>query len=128
MEAYTPEIGDKVILIDDDPVVLAIITAVLSPRNVQVIGFKSAGDYHRANPLSSEDHESIKAIMIDLHLNDASGDEIMKEVSEQLPNRQFKIFAISANSEEEALPQMCGKFYDVFLCKPFSADQILKEI
>lgn len=128
MEHYTPTIGDKVILIDDDPVVLAIITAVLSPRNVQVMGYKSASDYHRADPLRNDDINSIKAIMIDLHLNDASGDKIMKEVSEQLPDRQFKIFAISANSEEEALPQMCGKFYDVFLCKPFSAEQILNEI
>jgi DNA-binding response OmpR family regulator len=128
MEHHTPSIGDKVILIDDDPVVLAIITAVLSPRNVQVMGYKSAGDYRLADPLSKEDHDSIKAIMIDLHLTDCSGDKIMKEISEKLPNRPFKIFAISANSEEEALPQMCGKFYDVFLCKPFSAEQILNEI
>ncbi len=114
----------KILIIDDDPIILSLMQAMLSKHEYIT---KTAGDGHEG--LEMIKHEQFDVVVTDLIMPQIDGMEVIKKVRKQSP--ETKIIAISGGGRIDAdvYLQMAERMQEVAtLCKPFTAKDLIKTI
>ncbi len=108
------------LLVDDDPIIVTLVTAMLSSKGYDVQSVSSGNELVR---LLSGEEIIFDLLLIDLQLGEESGLEIFKAKLESRIALDNVIF-MSANSERDAI-ELYHLTEDMkFLEKPFSSNQL----
>ena len=119
--AYKPFEG-KVMVVDDDPLILKLCSIILEKNNVPHISFSDsikALDY----TLDSD----IKLILLDIRLPGINGAELCKELRKKT-NSDTRIIALTAHVMPEDRVDLLQNGFDEVLTKPFKESELLKQI
>lgn len=93
-EPPPPPLRGTVLYIEDDPVNFEVVAAVLSVHpDVQLIHAMNGHDGVR---LARSEHPN--AVLLDMHLPDISGVEVVRLLSEDIADRRFRIILLTADN------------------------------
>ena len=109
-----------VLVVDDDPGILKMLTAVLSDKGFTV---DTATDGHEA--LRSARHRAPDAIVLDLRMPVMNGQDFLRAWRQTTPNPSVPILAISAY---EPRPTAEALGVDAFLAKPFDVGALMDTV
>jgi DNA-binding NtrC family response regulator len=104
-------------VIDDDPVIHAILQSILSSRNYTVHCYSNAQDI-----TAICQNSAVQAIFCDINLGSESGFQVLMAAKKAAPMLPFILMSAEHDSSEgEQFPLQP----DTFLGKPFTVDQII---
>jgi two-component system response regulator (stage 0 sporulation protein F) len=104
----------KILIIDDEPLVLTTMNRALSSVGYDITAVPDAGGFIDAISSSAFD-----LVITDLHLSGANTQELIKKAKEKNPD--IKMMIVSGSSA----PPMDEKYY---LQKPFRIDELRKKV
>lgn len=111
--------GKRILIIDDDRDILAILSLVLEEAGYVVIGSESGA--------AIDNLETIKPdlILLDIRINGypKSGTEICTELKSHMSFREIPVILISAESEIHILARDCAA--DAYIRKPFDIYELI---
>ena len=108
----------SILIVDDDPYYLDIISAVLSKLGDHKIILASTGFDAGAQVV---DHNPY-LIILDIHLSDMDGRMVCERVKSRPETRTSRILAISGYIEDDEVDSLKRYGFDGYLKKPFSAE------
>lgn len=109
-----------VLVVDDDPLVLAVMTRILAKRYT----VHEANNAQEALALCAECDAIPNLLVTDVRLPGLSGTELAKELTRQHPN--LSVLYVSGFHDELAQSKLTSR--ERFLVKPFSADTLSKSV
>lgn len=112
---------DNVLIVDDDSEFRSSLSKILSKANYKV-GIAASG--REASKLLMKTQYPL--ILLDLHIPEKSGLEVLKEVKEKYP--ASKVIIITANGESDMLREAQNTGAFAFLIKPVKRKVLLKHI
>ena len=124
----------RVLIIDDDPVVQHILSAMVNGYAPQ---FLPQGDSEVKVSIAKNGREGVAAlespplpevIFLDLQLLDMTGLEVISELEAKLSTNIPPIITMSAQPITELRSQYPERNWDLFLQKPFLPDQVVEAI
>ena len=124
-----PDEGDKkmkkILVVDDDQVIVATITAGLEedPHEYEVI---SAADGFEAGIQVS--HFKPDVLILDIMMPDIKGFEVCKRIKSDQKTKETKIIVLSAYLDEEKFKKMKENGADLCFSKPLPLPQLKKEV
>ncbi|MBL7858999.1 MAG: response regulator transcription factor [Cyclobacteriaceae bacterium] len=113
----------KVLVCDDDEVVLKVIQVALEAEHLEV---KLARDGNQALALLSE-YPDIDLIITDIHMPHRNGDEILTQVRAD-KKRKIPIMMISSDSDEDVVKMALRLGVDEFLPKPVDPKVVKQKV
>ena len=111
----------KILIIDNDPEILSIMTFILEDLNYKVIGRLKTDDIVLELEMIKPD-----LVMLDNLLSGISGSEICKKIKSDKNTKHIPVFLISAVSGLEIIAKEC--FADGFIEKPFDLSYFEKTV
>jgi CheY-like chemotaxis protein len=115
--------GELILVVDDEASLLEITREALEAHGYTVL---MAGDGTEAVAQCAEHSGKIQAVLTDLMMPHMSGQATIRVLRKMYP--QTKIIAISGTVEGDELLGFAKEDTDVFLSKPFTAEQLLKTL
>ena len=113
----------KILVCDDDEVVLKVIQVALEAEKMEV---KIARDGNQALQLLSQ-HPDIDLVITDIHMPHHNGDEILSQVRARKQKR-IPILMISSDSDEDVVKLALRLGVDEFLPKPVDPKVVRKKV
>lgn len=113
----------KVLVCDDDDVVIKLVEVALSAHRVDLIVARNGKE--AIDRL--ENGEVFDLIITDLHMPVRNGDEILAVVREDL-KQTTPIVMLSSDGEEEVISLALKLGINDFIVKPLTVDKILKKV
>ena len=114
----------KILLADDDVVVVDILAKRLSQEGYEIIKSHDGED-----ALAKIKSESPDVIILDLSMPKKDGFEVLKEIREHPPGPKWQpVIIVSGRNELDDMKQGYSLEADHYLVKPCSMDEILKAI
>ncbi|MBN2642286.1 MAG: protein kinase [Victivallales bacterium] len=111
----------KILVIDDDPMILELVSEILKPQGYQVDLCESSGD-----ALERLIDYKYNLMLIDSKLPGITGPELLKYTKEHHPS--IEVIIITGNPElEEAVSTVKTGAFD-YLSKPFTVQKLLKTV
>ena len=110
--------GPSILVVDDDPEIVSLLTTRLTHRNYQV---SSAGDGHRAVELAKRERPAV--IILDVMMPGKSGWEVAKDLKHDPVTKGIKIIMLSAIGKTNELTAAINGA-DASLDKPFEFDEL----
>ena len=110
----------SILIVDDDPYYLDIISAVLSKLGDHKIILASTGFDAGAQVV---DHNPY-LIILDIHLSDMDGRMVCERVKSRPETRTSRILAISGYIEDDEVDSLKRYGFDGYLKKPFSVEAL----
>ncbi|MBI4567808.1 MAG: response regulator [Planctomycetes bacterium] len=115
--------GDKVLVVDDDDLVISVIT-----RALKGFGYRTA--------IASTGYEvgfairdfAPDVVLLDINLPDINGIEVCKKIRADESRSRIKIIAISASNDQAAIDAISEAGADDFMPKPISMEQMRERI
>ena len=111
----------KIVIIDDEPAILQLMTKLCEGLDHQVIGLQSGTE-----GLKAIDEEKPDLLIVDLRIGDMSGIEIIQQCSKEFPNMPI-IMVTGFGSVETAVEAMRQGAFD-YLTKPFELDDLQRTL
>ena len=111
-----------ILIVDDDPYYLDIISAVLSKLGENKIIVASTGFDVGAQVVDHNPH----LIVLDIHLSDMDGRTICQRVKSRPETRTTRILAISGYIEDDEVDDLKDYGFDGYLKKPFPIEELGK--
>jgi DNA-binding NtrC family response regulator len=108
-----------IVVIDDDPVIHAILKSILGTMNFTVVCLNNAEDLNKI--IHAKNEKTIKAILCDLNLEHTDGYKILMQSKKIAPLLPFILMSAEHESSRGAAYPIQP---DAFLEKPFTVDQI----
>jgi PAS domain S-box-containing protein len=118
-----PGRGETVLVVDDEPLILAATRAVLHASGYRPL---TATGGLEAVRLFREHQADIRVVILDMMMPGTDGPATMKALHEVRPN--FPIIAVSGLQPTGRVAEAVGTHAHAFLAKPYSDDQLLKII
>lgn len=128
----------KILIIDDDPVVRHILSAVLNGYSAQFLPPGESGVELAVATNGREGVEALPAgtpkellpalIFLDLQLIDMTGVEVLEALEKAFGSDLPPVAIMSAQPVEEVRKQYRERAFPLFLQKPFTPDQIISSI
>ena len=113
--------GVVVLVVEDDPSQLELLTYNLSEAGYRVVAASSAADAVEALAVEEPD-----IVLLDWMLPGGSGIELCRSIrSRRRGNRNTPIILVSARTEEDDLVKGLGAGADDYICKPFAVAELL---
>lgn len=112
----------NVMIVDDSMVVRRILEGVIASLGIQIIATASNG----RQALDLFEKHPTDLVTLDITMPEMDGLEVLKEI--KLRNPGTKVIIISALKDRDTGVQALKLGASAFLIKPFSADQLIKEI
>ncbi|MGE5816008.1 MAG: response regulator transcription factor [Acidobacteriota bacterium] len=112
--------GIRILVVDDEPAILATIAPLLRSRGYEVSTAMSGGD-----ALETIGRESPDVIILDLGLPDIDGVEVCRLVRE---SNQTPILVLSARGSERDKVAALDAGADDYVTKPFGAEELLARV
>lgn len=119
------EDGERSILVvDDDPYYLDIISAVLSKLGEHKVYIASTGFDAGAQVVDYNPH----LIILDIHLSDMDGRMVCRRVKSRPETRNTRILAISGYIQDDEVDGLKEYGFDAYLKKPFSIEAVSESV
>lgn len=115
--------GQTVLVIDDEPTVRDVTSAMLSRRGHRVL---CADSGHAGLEQFAEHRANIGVILLDLTMPDMSGETVYREVSRRAPGT--RVVLMSGYDEQEATNRFSSQGLAGFIQKPFTAEDLNAKI
>ncbi len=112
--------GKTILAVDDTPMNLVLLKAMLSPTSVELITVTSA-----QQAMEVLGHTQVDVIITDLHMPIQGGLELTKQVRASSVNQELPIIVLSADTKHEAWPRCEAVGVNAYLEKPFTSDQLV---
>jgi DNA-binding response OmpR family regulator len=113
----------RILVVDDDPASNELVAYYLKSLGYNVA---IAADGSRA--LNMDLGDDIELIILDVHLPQYNGDEILLMLRERHPSRPVKVLALTADESNDARESMQSAGADGFLTKPVDLDLLRDEV
>jgi CheY-like chemotaxis protein len=113
----------RILVVDDDPASNELVAYYLKSLGYNVA---IAADGSRA--LNMDLGDDIELIILDVHLPQYDGDEILLMLRERHPSRPVKVLALTADESNDARESMQSAGADGFLTKPIDLDLLRDEV
>ena len=115
MQGIHPETErqQRILIVEDEADILALMTFVLERAGYDVVCVTAVAEARAAISLYAFD-----AALVDLHLPDGRGDEVVGMLRAESPNT--RIVVTSAFTQSPLVPQYATEAGDTFLAKPFN--------
>jgi DNA-binding response OmpR family regulator len=113
----------RILVVDDDPASNELVAYYLKSLGYNVA---IAADGSRA--LNMDLGDDIELIILDVHLPQYDGDEILLMLRERHPSRPVKVLALTADESNEARTSMQSAGADGFLTKPVDLHLLRDEV
>lgn len=112
--------GKTILAVDDTPMNLVLLKAMLSPTSVELITVTSA-----QQAMEVLGRTQVDVIITDLHMPIQGGLELTKQVRASSMNQDLPIIVLSADTKHEAWPRCEAVGVNAYLEKPFTSDQLV---
>jgi CheY-like chemotaxis protein len=113
----------RILVVDDDPASNELVAYYLKSLGYNVA---IAADGSRA--LNMDLGDDIELIILDVHLPQYDGDEVLLMLRERHPSRPVKVLALTADESNDARESMQSAGADGFLTKPVDLDLLRDEV
>ncbi len=115
--------GAKVLLVDDDPVMLRTLTALLQPQNLNLTTLSDPAQFWQV--LTQVQPE---LLLLDLEMPQFSGLELCRVVRQDVRYRSLPILVVTAYTDEDRLQQAFAAGADDFICKPVEPNDFVTRV
>jgi excisionase family DNA binding protein len=115
--------NDKVLVVDDDPLLLRVVQAGLTKAGYRV---KVAKNGYDAGFLTLDWRPDI--MLLDIMLPDIHGDLVAKRVRQSEQTEKLPIIAMSAVADQRRIDDMMEAGANDFVAKPFKVEQLKERI
>jgi excisionase family DNA binding protein len=113
----------RVMVVDDDPEILALIEKLLTDEGFELIKVSNATEVGlKAAQLSPD------LILLDFLMPEINGFEICKALRDNDLTRATPIMAVTCLTKEQDIEQIFACGADEYLAKPFRADQLIEKV
>lgn len=112
----------KVLVVDDDAMILKLCSLILKKNNIKHVIFESAQKL-----LDSKIDPEVTHIFMDIRMPDISGVELCKQLRPVYP-RNTKFFALTAHVLPEEKNSLLAEGFDNILTKPFHEKELLESL
>lgn len=110
-----------IMVVDDQPLMLKLVEAILTDEPYEVIALTDAG---RAVDLAVEQGERIRLLITDVRMARMSGGELADAVRNHVPNIRV-LFMSGASADDAGLEMGTGRD---FIAKPFSPAELRQRV
>lgn len=114
----------SILVVDDDPYYLDIISAVLAKLGDHKIYVASTGFDAGAQVVDYNPH----LIILDIHLSDMDGRMVCRRVKSRPETRNTRILAISGYIQDDEVAGLKDYGFDSYLKKPFSIEALSENV
>lgn len=114
----------KIMVVDDDPVILETINLNLKKRGYETIAFTNGNDALNSIPQNHPD-----LIILDVIMPEMDGWEVLKIIKDHYPQEELKVLLLTAKSTDR--DKMIGTSIlkaDGYITKPFDLQDLLRSI
>jgi PAS domain S-box-containing protein len=112
--------GELVLVVDDEPGILAVTRIILERHNYRVLG---ANDGPEALGLIEEQHDAIAIVLTDISMLLMDGTALIRTIKKMRPNMPF--IASTGQDEQGRLGELEALGIKRFLVKPYNQDRLL---
>lgn len=113
----------RILVVDDDPASNELVAYFLKSLGYNVA---IAADGSRALNMDLDD--DIELVILDVHLPQYDGDEVLLMLRERQLSRRIKVLALTADESDEVRESMQSAGADGFLTKPIDLDVLREEV
>ncbi len=113
----------RILVVDDDPASLELITVVLRDEGYQV---SNASDGNLALGLGTTGDFDL--VILDIHMPMYDGVEVLQMLRKRHIRRPIKVIALTADSSEDTRDALEASRVDGFLVKPVDLDMLRKVV
>ncbi|MBN3960330.1 response regulator [Nostoc sp. NMS8] len=113
----------KVLIVDDDPVILAGLSALLTPWGLEVITLSQSQQFWKVLIATSPD-----LVVLDLEMPIVNGLELCKVVRQDAQWGDLPILVVTAHTEAEFLQQAFAAGADDFISKPVLGPELVTRV
>ena len=110
----------RILIVDDDEMVLIALNELLRPEGYEVHTFSSGTE-----ALKKLDQNSYDLLMLDIIMPEMDGFELCKKIRDKENFRETPIVFLTAKSQEEDRVQGIESGANLFLSKPISPEKLL---
>ena len=121
MKSQYAEQTEKILVVDDEPDILAFLQALLEQAGYTVATTDKAEYVEKLH-----DDDLPELILTDVFLSGKDGREIVKRLKSQKETRHIPVIMFSAHPNAEQTARAAGA--DDFVAKPFEMDEVLAKI
>jgi len=117
------EQGASVLVVDDDPEIVSMLSTRLAARGYKV---SSAGDGHKALEMAKREHPDV--MLLDVMMPGKSGWEVARALKQDAATQNIKIVMVTAIGEQ--VNEITSPLYgaDAHIDKPFEFERLEKVI
>lgn len=120
----TPKTSEaKVLIVDDDPVILVTLSALLTPWGIEVTTLKEPQQFWDVLISTEPD-----LIVLDLEMPIVSGLELCQVVRQDIQWENLPILVVTAHTEPESLQQAFAAGADDFITKPVLGPELVTRV
>ncbi|WP_413171501.1 response regulator [Anabaena azotica] len=113
----------KVLIVDDDPVMLAGLSALLTPWGLNVITLSQSQDFWQVLTATSPD-----LVMLDLEMPVVNGLELCRVVRQDAQRGNLPVSIVTIHNDMESLQQAFASGADDFITKPIVETELVTRI
>lgn len=114
-----------VLIIDDEEMLLSLVTHFLNGRGVPVITASNGPD---ALDILRERHREIGLILLDIAMPSMNGYEVAQAIRKELNMTELPILALTALAGVETEQLVLGAGMNAMIAKPFDGPRLLKAL
>ncbi|PSB01980.1 response regulator [Merismopedia glauca] len=118
-----PQPTAKILIVDDDPAMLALLSAMLTPWGLEIVTLSEPQHFWNVLVTTSPD-----LILLDLEMPQVSGLELCQVVRQDVKWGDVPILVVTAHTDTEALQQAFGVGADDFITKPVLEPELVTRI
>jgi DNA-binding response OmpR family regulator len=115
--------GKTVVIVDDEPTMVDLLTTFLAMK-----GFEVHGAYSGADGLRAVEQVKPHVLLLDLMLPDIDGFEVCRRLRSAPASATLPIVIISARTESEAIQRAMRAGADAYMTKPLRLPELLEKI
>ena len=112
-------LAPSALVVDDDPDILPLVKAALSPYSVS-----SEGVDHGTAALARLRSHRYDLVILDLKMPELTGFDVLRVLKTEARLREIPVIVLTSNASDEALARSFGYGADDFVAKPFKATQL----
>ncbi len=113
----------KVLIVDDDPVMLVLLSALLTPWGIEVTNLKEPQQFWEVLISTEPD-----LVVLDLEMPIVSGLELCQVVRQDIKWENLPILVVTAHSDPESLQQAFAAGADDFITKPVLGPELVTRV
>ncbi len=115
---------NRIVLVEDDEMLLKSLTFFLQSSNYEVVGFENGLD---AIEYINTNYKDIRMVITDLNLPFVGGQQVIHSIR-QIENTNISIIVLTSSGLESTELEVFELGADEFISKPFSPAVLLKRI